>query len=253
MVDLPRLPAITRKELALLGLGILCGLAAWWQNDRAWLSNLLSGTAIALAAGAGGSISSSGGWRAFLGRKRLDPHALVFTERDRYVSILKDDVRAKEAAILGFHLEYLIDWLDCNDEKFFHTVQKLTVLLPATKELCDERDRSQGHAEGELWAALGRHQAALHRLQAKHKDKLVVRYFTLQPYSAFTIVDDQLWIIPYITSTGYESMVVFLEKRRSAKLFDLYHKHFDRLVKTAIATPLDQTVPSATTKPVGLH
>ena|GEM_PF-4136009 len=135
------MPVVSRREWTVVVAGIVLILLSWLLGDTEWLSSLAGGSGLAILGGAVGSIIRTGRSRALLGRQRIDPHAVVFVDRQTYPNLLKSRLSADRVIILGFNLEYLITWLDANHKRFFKRISNLTILLPATKVLCDERDK----------------------------------------------------------------------------------------------------------------
>jgi hypothetical protein len=237
LLEPPRIPAVSRNDALVVALGATFILLSWLTSTRTWLSNLLGGCGLLLIGVTVGSTVRNGRWRALLGRQRIDPHAVVFVDRQTYPNILKSISSADRAVILGFHLEYLIGWLDANHTKFFKRVSHLTILLPSWRSFCDERDKSQDTGVGELWADLVKHGPQLERIRTRHPDQVTISYFTIQPYSSFTLVDDQIWVVPYLTVSGYHSPVLFVTAGRNSELFELFRNHVERLIETAADTP----------------
>jgi len=204
-------------------------LAAWPTSTVNWLSNTLTGLGVAGIGIVLGKLTREWRNRNTAGKRGADRGVAVYDSRARYTELLGSITSAREVDLLGMSLAYAIDYIRDNRRDFFRRVDKVRILLPGSKELCDERDRAQHAAPGTLWQSARDLKATLRLLEEEYPKSISVRFFTMQSYGAMTRVDGTIWAAPYVTKGGGSSPLFVMGQRRSERLFDLYREHFDRI------------------------
>lgn len=223
------LAAVSRRERFGFILGVALILAAWPAGRVGWLSNTLTGLGIAVIAAIVAKVVRDLRTRNSLGKSDVDRGVVVYDRRARYTELLGRIAKAGEVDLIGMSLAYALDHLRDNRRDFFRRVDKVRILLPGSKELCDERDRAQNGAPGTLWQAVRDQTATVQLLLHEYPNSVEVRYFTMQSYCAMTRIDDTIWAAPYITKGGGSSPLLVMSDSRSAHLFELYREHFERI------------------------
>jgi hypothetical protein len=193
------------------------------------LSNTLTGLGIAGVVAVVAKLTNDWRTRNILSKRGLDRGVVVYDSRARYTELLGHIVDAREVDLVGMSLAYAIDYLRDNGKHFFRHVDKVRILLPGSKELCEERDRAQNGTPGTLWQAARDQVATVRTLLQAYPQSIEVRFFTMQSYCAMTRVDDTIWVAPYVTKGGGSSPLLVISHPRSEHLFEIYREHFERI------------------------
>jgi len=172
-------------------------------------------------------------WQHLLS-KNIDPNVVVFSNRDRYGKLIEEVESAKEIDVMGISLQYTVEYLMDHTDEFSKKIKKMRILLPENNKICDDRDLAQGTEVGSLYATLKKTKTELKFVKEKYPSTFDIRYFLLQPYVAYTRIDDVIWISPYIAKRGRSSPLLKISKKKSPKLFDLYYEHFKTIWEESI-------------------
>jgi hypothetical protein len=224
-----RLGRMSRVERTGLSVGVVLIGGAAAANSVTWLSATSTGFGVALIGAACGSIAKDWRWRRLFSRYRVDAHAVVYVDRAGYGAVLPNIATAARVEIVGISLGYALEYVRDNAPAFFRRVRSIRVMLPAMKVICDERDRVQGSAVGNLWKARGDAVATLTQLMQAYPTQIEVGYLRVTPYAAITRVDDAIWVSPYVHKSGSSCPVLAVTKEWSPVMFALYHDYLDAL------------------------
>jgi len=203
-----RVTLISRVERWGIVGGVALLLLAWPANSVGWLSNTLTGAGIAVLGVVAGSLAKDWRWRRLFSRYDVDPAVVVYASRGGYSHIVNNVREARSVDLMGISLAYALEHIRDSHTDFFRRVEHLRILLPAVREICDGRDLAQSSAVGSLWHGMGDAVATIRFLRATYPIAVEARYFSLQPYTALTRVDDDLWVSPYVTKSGGSSPVL---------------------------------------------
>jgi len=167
-------------------------------------------------------------WQYLL-NKNIDPNIVVFSCRDKYAKLIEEIESAKEVDIMGISIQYTIDYLvDCTDD-VSKKIGTMRILLPGNDKICNDRDLTQGTEIGGLKTKLKHTKIALEKLKQNYPNTFKIGYFLLQPYAAYTRIDDVIWVSPYIAKTGRSCPLLRISKKKSRKIFDLYYDYFETM------------------------
>jgi len=224
-----RLVGLSRVERLLCVAGVALLATAWPTAGTAWVSNTLTGLGIATLGLVVARLAKQRKARNIPPQQAQDRAVAVYPTRSRYNELLEHVAGADHVDVMGMSLAYAMDFLRDHAREFFRRVETVRVLLPGSREICEERDRAQSGAPGTLWQHNVGQLATARQLQRDYPNSIEIRFFTLQPYCAMTRIDETIWAAPYVAKGGASSMLIEIDRDSSPHGFDLYSSHFERI------------------------
>ncbi len=217
-------------SLALFAVSVVLTIVADYQEWRQTWFNLLLTISVASFTFVVTNVFRKRMWHLVPFGKGFDPEVLVFPDRDSsgYQRVLDALSDAKRVDMLGISLKYFIEYIRNQPYVVNDKVAKpIRVLLPADREICDERDEVQGSRVGSLADNLEDSLAMLTTIRQAAPELVRVRRFRIHPYFAIIRVDDVLMVSVYLHRTGSGCPVLRISKENSPRVFEAFLGYYD--------------------------